>query len=89
MISDKVLKKLPEGFADAMMASDTEDIKKKILESEGHIYEIDKEKEADEKLKAARESLKELGAAYREAKATANAKIKYCMYVLESRGVKM
>jgi len=84
---DKFLKKLPEGFADNMAAADTEELKSKILESERHIYEIDHERENNEELTRARENLKNISQPFRDAKATETAKIKYCLHVLQDRGV--
>ena len=83
----KLLEKLPEGFADGMQSADTEEIKKKILESEGHLYEIDIDQGKDEKLAAAKDDVKLLSKAYRDAKKTEATKIKYCIFVLETRGV--
>lgn len=83
----KLLDKLPEGFVEGMESADTEELKKKIIESESHLYEIDKEKDNDMNLKKAREEVKNIALPYRDARNTAAAKIKYCMYVLKGRGV--
>lgn len=88
-LQSKYLKKLPEGFFDGMQSADTEELKSKILESERHIYEIEQEKEENEKLKAIKEEAKILGSSFRDAKNTEEAKIKYCLYLLEERGVKI
>ncbi len=37
-------------FVDGINSMDTDEIKKKILESEGHLYEVDNAKEADTEL---------------------------------------
>jgi hypothetical protein len=83
----KILDKLPEGFVESMESADTDEIKQKIVESESHIYEIDKEKENDMNLKKAREEVKNLASAYKDARNCSTAKIKYCIYVLKGRGV--
>jgi len=82
---NKVLKDLPE-FKESVDAMSSEDIKKVIVQSEANIYTIDREKDGDVKLNAARELVKENSAPYRDAKKVQTAKIKYCFYLLESKG---
>ena len=84
---DKYMKKIDPAFVDTVGAMDAEEIKQRILTCEGHIYEIENAKDADEKLTAARESVKEFSKDYRESKAIETAKIKYCLFTLEGRGV--
>lgn len=83
----KWLKKLPTGFTDTVESMSEEEVKKVIFESEGNIYTIEKEKDKDTKLNGAKDLVKEYSAAYNEAKSTQSAKIKYCLFLLESRGV--
>lgn len=78
---------LPTGFQEGVQSMDTEEIKAKIYESQAHSYEIDKAKDADEKLQAARELVKDLSAPYSESQKIETAKAKYCFFVLEGRGV--
>lgn len=82
----KILKSLPE-FKDAADAASTEDLKKIIVECEGNIYTIDKEKADDQKLNAAKEIIKDLSAPYRDALNAQTAKIKYALFLLEGKGV--
>lgn len=82
----KVLKELPE-FKDTADAASTDDLKKIIVTSEGNIYTIDKEKEEDNKLNAAKELVKEYSAPYRDAVKVQTAKIKYALFLLEGKGV--
>lgn len=86
---EKFAKKLPTGFTDTVESKDTNDLKKIIFECEGNIYTIDKEKAADVKLNGAKELIKDLAAPYRDAMATQMAKIKYCLYLMENRGVNL
>jgi hypothetical protein len=86
---EKYLKKLEQEFVDSLTAMDTEEIKKRVLESESSIYEMESTKEKDAELSDAREKVKELSKVYRETKATDTAKIKYCLFVLENRGVSL
>jgi hypothetical protein len=53
------------------------------------LYEIEKEKEEDSKLKEARKMVKEMADPYAESKLNETAKIKFLCYVLEGRGSKI
>ena len=88
-VPKKILDKLPEGFADAIEGSAVEEIRKRVLEAENHLFEIEQEKDKDENLKRAKEELKLISSAYNEAKKVSNAKIKFCMHIAEGRGVKI
>ncbi len=84
---EKWLKKLPTGWAEEAEAMSTEDLKKAIVSSEGNIYSIEKEKEADTKLNSAKELVKEYSGGYRDAINCQSAKIKYALHLLEGKGV--
>lgn len=84
---DKFYKKLPDGFADNAKAMKDDDLKKVIIEAEGNIYTIDKEKDSCDKLNAAKDLVKEISEPWRDAKACQTAKIKYALWLLESRGM--
>lgn len=84
---DKLLKKLPEGWTDTANAMQEDELKKVIVEAEGNIYVIERAKQDDDKLSAAKEIVKDHSAPYRDAKATQTAKIKYALWLLESRGM--
>jgi hypothetical protein len=84
----KKIQDLPD-FVDGINAMDTEEIKGKILQSDQHLYEIEIAKDKDGELAAAKEKAKECAAPYRESKGIETAKIQYCLYVLESRGVSL
>jgi hypothetical protein len=81
----KVLKDLPE-FKEIADAASVEDLKKMIVTSEGNIYTIEKEKEQDVKLNAAKELVKDHSAPYRDAIKVQTAKIKYSLFLLEGKG---
>jgi Asp-tRNA(Asn)/Glu-tRNA(Gln) amidotransferase C subunit len=85
----KYMKKIADipGFVEGIDSMDTDEIKRKILETEGHIYDVDRSKEADEELSKLKEKVSEILKPYRETKAIETAKLKYCIYVLESRGI--
>jgi hypothetical protein len=81
----KVLKEIPE-FKDTADAADVVELKKIIIESEGNISNIEKEKDEDSKLNAAKEIIKEISAPYRDAIKIQTAKIKYALFLLEGKG---
>lgn len=83
----KDLKKLPDTFVDSVAAMKEDELKKILVQCEGNIYTIEQSKANDEKLQAARESVKEWSAPYREASGVQKAKIKYVCWLLEGRGV--
>jgi len=82
----KVIEKLPE-FKDMADAASIDELKKIILQCEGHIYTIDQEKNADTKLNGAKELVKEYSEPYRDALKVQTAKIKYALFLLEGKGV--
>lgn len=83
----KLAKKLPTGWMDETQSVDTKDLKKIIVDCEGNIYTIQKEKAVDEKLNAAKSIIKDLNGPYNEAKGVQSAKIQYCLWLMESRGI--
>ena|ERR1700690_2056080 len=85
---NKVLKELPE-FKESADAASTDDLKKIIVQCEGNIYTIDKEKDDDQKLNAAKEMVKEYSAPYRDAIKVQTAKVKYALFLLEGQGVQL
>lgn len=82
----KVLKDLPE-FKETAEAASEEDLKKIVVECEGNIYSIEKDKADNTKLNAAKELVKDYSQPYRDAIKTQTAKIKYALFLLESKGV--
>lgn len=85
----KHLKNLEESFIDATASMDTEEIKKRILECEGHLLSIEKFLADDDELVKAKEHAKELAAPHKESKNKEQSKIRYCLYILESRGISL
>jgi hypothetical protein len=88
---EKYLKKIQDlpDFIGGIDSMDSEDIKRKVLECEAHINDIEVAKEEDTELTEARDKVKEFSKPYREGKSLETAKLKYCMFVLESRGVNL
>lgn len=83
---EKIMKKLPSGFADDVAGYDDSQIKAEVLKSETNIRRVEQEREADEKLAGAKEILKDLNGPYRDAISAQRAKISYLLHVLEERG---
>lgn len=82
----KVLKEIPD-FKDIADAASEEDLKKIIVESEGNIWTIEKDKDENAKLTAAKELVKEFSEPYRDAIKVQTAKVKYALFLLEGKGV--
>lgn len=83
----KLAKVLPENFQDSVDSKSTEEVKEEILKAESVINQTEKEKENDETLNATKERLADLNGAYTDVLKCQRAKIKYCFYVLNSRGI--
>ena len=86
---DRLLKKLPDGFTDTSNSMKDDELKSVIFQCEANCYTIDKEKEADVKLNAAKDLAKDMAIPYREAKTCQMAKIKYALWLLDGRGVSL
>jgi hypothetical protein len=81
--------KILEGMSDFKESADAagvEDLKKIILTSEGNMFTINKAKDEDEKLNAAKEIIKDLSAPYKESLACQNCKIQYALFLLQGMG---
>lgn len=83
---DKLIKKLPTGFADDVAGFNEQQLKDAVLQSEANIRRVEQERDADEKLAGAKELLKDLNGPYRDAIGAQRAKIAYLMHTLEERG---
>ena len=83
----KKLQNFAEGFIDTVDQLDTEEIKKRILTAESNIYEIEYEKDNNQKIVQLKDELKNIMKPFSEAKGMETAKIKYCLFTLQSRGV--
>lgn len=83
----KYAKRLTQEFIDAVEQMDTEAVKERIITCEGHLCEIEGAKANDTKLAEVKEKSKELSAPYRDSLKEETAKLKYCLFVLEQRGV--
>ena len=85
--------KLNPAWREGAESKQTEDLESEILTSEKNIVYQEKLEEEDERLNSAKEELKgvketikDLSCAYRDSISADQAKIKYCLYLMETRG---
>lgn len=67
---------------------DTDELKKTIVDTQKAISDTEKDLEADERLNALKEEIKELSSAYRDVAKREQAKSMYCVHILRTRGEK-
>lgn len=82
---NKVLRELPE-FKEKADAASPEELKKIIVEADGNIYNIEKAKEEDVKLTAAKELVRDLASSYRDGLKVQTVKVKYALFLLDGKG---
>lgn len=83
----KLIKDSP--FVEEAESASLDDLKAKIVQSEEKIYNIQKAKETDDNLNAAKNQVKEFSKAYREAEQYEKAKVNFCLFVMEQRGYEL
>jgi hypothetical protein len=84
---DKLKKLLPENFTDEIELKGTAEIKEEIIKAESLINETEKTMENDETLNSAKERVSDLKGGYTDVLKCQKAKIKYCFYLMNARGV--
>ncbi len=84
--SDAVLKKLPSGFADDAARMSVEELRDCIVESENNLRNVRNEMQQNEKLQGALSLIKDLKTPYNDARKAQQAKIQYCLRLLEEQG---
>jgi len=82
----KFMKLLPDGFESTINSYSNEDIKKSLVEYERSTSEVEKDRDNDIKLTAAKDLVKDLAGGYRDCLKALQAKIKYLIFVLDDRG---
>ena len=82
----KIMAKLPSGFAEDVEGYSKQKLKDALLQSQVNIRNIEQEREEDEKLRGAKEILKDLSAPYKDAIGAQKAKIAYILHILDERG---
>lgn len=82
----KIISKLPVGFAEEAAGMDRERLRAEVMKAEIALRDVDAEMKANEKLRGAREVVKDFMAPFNEVKKAQRAKIAYALHVLEERG---
>lgn len=83
---DKIIPRLPTGYAEDLDGADEARLRQEILRAVDSTAEVKAEREADEKLNAAKDLVKDLNSGYAEALRAQSAKIDYCKHLLLLRG---
>jgi len=78
--------KLPAGYKDTATSYNEEELRTRIVELEKEVSAAERDMEDDEKLKGAKELVKDLGEGYRDLINKDKACIKFLVYLLESQG---
>jgi len=84
--SEKYAKILDKTWMEEADGFDEEKLRSVIIDANGSINEQEKLRDADDKLKAAKELAKDLGGAYKDSMKYQTAKIKYAVWSLEKLG---
>jgi hypothetical protein len=83
---EKIIKKLPVGFLEDSAGMDETRLKAAIIEADSSIRDTERERDNDDKLKGAKELVKDISGPYRDAIGAQRAKVSYCLHRLEERG---
>ena len=83
---NKILKKLPTGYAEDVQGYSEEKLRQEIIQAESNIARLNAEQESDDKLNGAKELVKDLTEPYKAAKSAQRAKIDYVMIQLDEQG---
>jgi hypothetical protein len=86
MFPKRFEKHLPENFKENSESKSNDELLKEILKASHAQADTEKDMLADAKLSALKEDLKALNGGYRDLLACENSKIKYCLFLLKSRG---
>lgn len=84
---DPLLKKLPVGFSDEADRMDEEQLRDTIVQANNTKKRIQDEMKGDQKLNGALDIVKSLKEPYSDAKKAQDAKIEYCLRLLDEKGL--
>lgn len=82
----KVLKALPTGYADDAAGWDEDRLRAEVLKASATVQEVERERDADDKLNGAKEIVSDLSVPYRDALKAQKAKIGYALHLLAEAG---
>lgn len=84
---DKIKKSLPFGMLEEIDSMDGDQLKRRIVESEGILHSNEVAKVEDSDLLGAKERVKELSLTYKEVKKHQNAIVQYSILALHEKGL--
>lgn len=87
MNMNKIVSKLPVGFADEAQALDNTALERCVLDATQALAEVDREIAEHEQLKAAKAVVRDLMGPFQDARKAQRAKIAYCLHLIEERGI--
>lgn len=82
----KLWEKLEVTWRDGAQSKSNDDLKADLLKAERLISQTEKDMSEDISLEEAKQQVKDLSGGYRDVISVERAKIKYCLYLLETRG---
>jgi hypothetical protein len=86
VFAPKWKKHLPTGWTDTADSYSEEDLKKAIVDCQTTISNVEKDMDKDEKLKVLKEELRDISGGFKDLIKANEAKMRYCVHVLRSRG---
>lgn len=84
---EKSWNKLSETWRDAAQAKQTEELEQDIIKAVRNMANVSFDMNNDDKLKILQEEVKELKSSYTETIASEKAKVDFCVYLFNTRGV--
>lgn len=80
--------KLIAHLTESLDSQSTDELKETIVKAQKSISDIEKDMEADERLKALKEEIKEISGSFSDVKKVETAKTMYAIHLLRARGEK-
>lgn len=80
--------KLIQHISETLDSQSTEELKETIVKAQKSISDIEKDMEADERLKALKDEIKDISGGYKDVAKVETAKTMYAVHVLRTRGEK-
>lgn len=84
----KVKKALPVPFLDSVNTASTEELKSIIASCAVDVVQLQNQQDTDAQSLALKQQLEDINGGYKDTRKVLNAKIEWCVHLLESRGDK-
>lgn len=84
----KYMAKLPTGWSDGADSMSSDELEKVIVKSRGLIGDIEADMANDGKLATIKEDIKMINGGYKDAQSVEDAKVRYALFLLRSRGLR-